>query len=156
MKLSAVVLGMSYDPGEWFVVSELVGFKGDGFLSDSTSWYITGGYRVGSLTPYLTVASTKAHIDAESGITSAAGTPLATGAAGINAGINATLKQFNGSQDSISAGVRWDAMRNVALKLQVERISVKDGSNGRFANVQPSFPTNAKVNLVTVAADFVF
>ncbi|WP_457425829.1 hypothetical protein [Roseateles sp. P5_E7] len=156
MKLSAVVVGLNYDPGEWFVMSELVAFKGDGFLSDSTSWYVTGGYRIGSWTPYVTVASTKAHIDAEAGITAADGTPLATGAAGINAGINATLKQFNGSQDSLSAGVRWDVVRNVALKLQVERVSVKNGSNGRFANVQPTFPVNAKVNLVTVAADFVF
>ncbi|RZL36056.1 MAG: hypothetical protein EOP35_11800 [Rubrivivax sp.] len=156
MKLSAIVLGMNYDPGAWFVMSELVAFKGDGFLTNSTSWYVTGGYRIGSWTPYATYSSTKAHIDAEAGITAAGGTPLATGAAGINAGINATLTQFNGSQDSLSAGVRWDAVRNVALKLQVERVSVKNGSNGRFANVQPTFPMNAKVNLVTMAADFVF
>lgn len=156
MKLSAIVLGLNYDPGTWFVMSELVAFKGDGFLSDSTSWYVTGGHRIGSWTPYATMASTRAHVDEEAGITAAVGTPLATGAAGINAGVNATLRQFNGSQDSISAGVRWDAMRNVALKLQVERISLKDGSNGRFTRVQPAFPVNAKVNLVTVAADFVF
>lgn len=155
MKLSAVVLGLNYDPGDWFVMSELVAFKGDGFLSDSTSWYVSGGYRFGSLTPFVSVASTKAHIDTEVGI-QAAGTPLATGAAGLNAGINTTLKQFNGSQDTLSAGLRWDAMRNVALKLQFDRISVKDGSNGRFANVITGKRIGDKVNLVSVTADFVF
>lgn len=158
MNLSALSIGANYDPGNWFVMGEIVAFKGDGFLTDSTSWYATAGYRIGTFTPYVTYASTKAHIDNETGITpgGAAAGALGAGAAGLNAGINTTLNQFNGSQRSASVGVRWDAVRNVALKAQVEQVRLGSGSAGRFTSVQPGFPYGGKVNLVTLSVDFVF
>lgn len=150
MGLSAVCLGVSYDPGNWFVMSELVAFKGDGFLTNSTSWYGTAGYRFGTLTPFISYASTKAKIPVEAGITS-----FADG--GLTAGVNATLNQFNGSQNATSVGVRWDAMRNVAVKAQYDQVKLGAGSAGRFNNPDPArFPYGGKVNLLSVSVDFVF
>ena len=157
MHIRALVLGASYDPGDWFVMAEGVKFRGDSIITDKTSWYLSGGYRFGSWTPFATIGSYKSNRNPEPGITAAVGTPLAAGAAGLTAGINAVRGQFNGSQSTVSAGVRWDVMRNVALKAQFDRVSLRDHSAGRFSNVQPaSFPFDAKVNLVTLAADFVF
>ena len=157
MHIKAVALGASYDPGDWFVMGEVVKFKGDSVITDKTSWYVSGGYRFGSWTPFATVGSYKSNRKYEPGITAAVGTPLAGGAAGLNAGINSVLDAFNGSQNSISAGVRWDVVRNVALKAQFDRVTLKGHSAGRFSNIQPaSFPFDGKVNLITVAADFVF
>lgn len=157
MHIRALVLGASYDPGDWFVMAEGAKFKGDAIITDKTSWYISGGYRFGSWTPFAVIGRYTSDRTPEPGLTTAVGTPLAAGGAGLTAGINAVVDQFNGSQQTASVGVRWDVVRNVALKAQFDRIALKDHSAGRFSNVQPAtFPFNGKVNLVTLAADFVF
>ena len=149
--------GISYDPGKWFVIAEGALTKGEGFLSDSKSWYVTGGYRVEKFTPYLTYASTKPDIDTESGI-STTGLPggLAAGATQLNAGINSTLTAFAASQTTASLGVRWDFIASAALKVQYDRIDLGANSGGRFTNQQPGFQTGGSADLISVAVDFVF
>lgn len=155
-KLSAISLGASYDPGDWFLMSELVFFKGDSVLSDSTSWYVSGGYRFGTWTPYLTYSSTRASIDHETGLTpSGAAAALATSAAAINAGINAALRSTTPTQNTTSVGVRWDFMKNVALKTQYDYIKVGEGSNGRL-RVDPGTSPSRNVNVFSVVLDFVY
>jgi hypothetical protein len=150
LNLGAFSLAASYDPGKWFVMSEFVDFRGDGILADSRSWYVTGGYRFGTVTPYATFAHTKAKVAVEAGI------PLPA-AAPINAGLNAALNnQFNASQSTASVGARWDFMKNTALKAQYDRIDLGAGSAGRLTNVQPGFVRGSHVNLFSVALDFVF
>jgi hypothetical protein len=68
MQLGAFSLAASYDPGQWFVMSEFVDFRGAGILADSRSWYASGGYRFGSVTPYLTYARTRSAVENEAGI----------------------------------------------------------------------------------------
>jgi hypothetical protein len=155
MNLSAVSLGATYDPGDWFVASEVVEFKGDGFLSNSSSWYVTGGYRFGSFTPYAIFASTRAKIDNEAGIDTTGAAPLATGAAGLTAGINATLRAFTATQHSAAVGMRWDFYNNMAFKFQVDRIKVGEGSNGRLRTFAP-LPVPRSLTVVSAAVDFVF
>src|ERR1700691_1827451 len=50
------VIGASYDPGHWFVISEWGHARLNSFLGDNTSWYASGGYRFGQFTPYVTYA----------------------------------------------------------------------------------------------------
>lgn len=150
MKTGAYSLAASYDPGQWFATAEFVDFKGAGILADSRSWYVTGGYRFGSITPYATYARTKSSVSAEAGI------PLPA-AAPVNAGLNATLNnQFNGSQHTASAGVRWDFMKNTAVKAQYDRVKHDSGSAGRLAHPLPAFVRGGSYNLFSVALDFVF
>jgi len=159
MALSAIALGVNYDPGTWFVMSELVALKGDGFLANSRSWYLSSGYRFGNFTPYATYSSTKADVPVEPGISTAglaAVPPLAAGAAGLNAGLNTTLGSFNSTQSSFSLGLRWDFMKNMALKTQYDRLSISEDSHGRLRNTQPGFQPGGKVDVVSVALDFVF
>ncbi len=155
MDLAAVALGASYDPGNWFVMSEFVDLKGDGFLSDSRSWYASAGYRFGSLTPYVTYASTKARISNEPGIDTTGAAPLAAGAAALTAGINATLEAFTPTQHTSSLGVRWDVMPNVALKAQYDHQTTGQNSKGRLKTF-PGLNPGRDANIVTVAVDFVF
>ncbi len=149
MKFSLLALGATYDPGNWFVMGEFASVKGAGFLSNSRSAYVSAGYRFGDFTPYVTYARAKADLQSENGIASPA-------AAGLNAGVNATLSAFAPKQHTVSAGVRWDFMKNVALKTQYDRITTSDGSSGNYANVQPGFVSGKSANVVTVALDFVF
>ncbi|RZL36161.1 MAG: hypothetical protein EOP35_11595 [Rubrivivax sp.] len=143
MNLSAVSLGATYDPGDWFATAELVDLKGTGFLSDARAWYASAGYRIGTLTPYATYSTTKAGINAE------------TGAGPLNAAITSTLYAFNATQKTSSLGLRWDAMKSVALKAQYDHVTTGDLSNGRM-RAYTGFVKGKGVNLVTLAADFVF
>ena len=68
MKLKAISLGANYDPGQWFAMGEFVDLRGEGILADSRSWYVAGGYRFGSFTPYATYATTKSKVANEPGI----------------------------------------------------------------------------------------
>ena len=144
--LSALALGASYDPGDWFVMSELVEFKGDSFLSDSTTWYISGGYRFGTFTPYVTYGATKAKVKPESGL------------GPLGAGINQVLYSTTPTQDTTSVGIRWDFMKNMALKAQYDMIDTGKNSNGRLRvpQVGSKFIPGSNVDVVTVALDFVF
>lgn len=148
LDLSALAVGASYDPGDWFLMSELVEFKGDSFLSDSTSWYVSAGYRFGKFTPYVTLGGTKAHVE-----------PVAPGGLfNINDGLNTALYSATPTQKTASLGIRWDFMQNMALKAQYDRIKTGDKSTGRFRIDQGStaFKPGTSVNVFTVALDFVF
>lgn len=157
--LSAVALGATYDPGQWFVMSELIFFKGDSFLSDSTSWYVSGGYRFGAWTPYLSYAATRAKTKRDAGIVltgAAAATPqVAGGAAALSAGVNAALESTTPTQHTASVGLRWDLQKNLALKTQYDAITVDDGSTGRL-RVDPGTYPSHHINVFTVVLDFVF
>lgn len=156
VKINAWSVGANYDPGNWFLMGEYYGFSGNSFLADSSSWYVSGGYRLGAITPYFTYSTTKAKIDYEAGIDTTGAEPLAAAAAGLTAGLNATLEQFNATQHSTALGVRWDFMRNVALKAQYDRVQPGKRSNGRFVNPQPGYEQGKSANVYSVALDFVF
>jgi hypothetical protein len=41
LKSSTLTVGASYDPGQWFAMTELMQYGGDGFLSDARGGYVT-------------------------------------------------------------------------------------------------------------------
>jgi hypothetical protein len=159
LDVSFLSLGGSYDPGKWFVMAEGIDFGGQSFLSDTRAWYVTGGVRIRGFTPYVTAASVSADIPFENGIPTAGltGRNLGTAVA-LNGGVNTTLRAFTGSQDSISAGVRWDLINNVALKVQYDQINIGARSNGKLANTKPllGYKQGGDVDLISIAVDFVF
>ena len=57
----------------------------------------------------------------------------------LNAGLNGLLAVTVSQQSTFSAGLRWDALPDVAFKLQVDRVRPRDGSRGTLINVQPDF-----------------
>jgi predicted porin len=150
-------LGLRYDPGEWFVMGEWARAKTRTFIGDIRGWYITGGYRLGAFTPYVTLAQVQAHSDTSDPGLSLAGLPPAQAAQA--AGLNAGLNQMLGSavqQKSISLGIRWDFIRNAALKVQYQHLDLDEGSPGVLTNLQPGFEPGGSVNLFSAAIDFVF
>jgi hypothetical protein len=58
------------------------------------------------------------------------------------------------AQDSDSIGLRWDAFRSAAIKVQVDRIRPDAKGNGLLVNVKPGF--HGPVTAGAVAIDFVF
>jgi hypothetical protein len=157
MNLSFLSVGATYDPGKWFVTGEVLDFGGDTMLSDAFGGYVTGGMRFGKFTPYATFASVDADIENEPGI-STTGLPgvFAGGAAALNAGLNTSINQFQGSQQSVGVGMRWDAFNNVAIKGQYNRVNLGDNSSGKLANVQPGFELGSTYSVYTLTVDFIF
>ncbi len=44
-------VGASYDPGDWFVMSEWGRLDSRSGLGRTSAWYISGGYRIEAFTP---------------------------------------------------------------------------------------------------------
>ncbi len=156
-KADFVGVGFSYDPGAWFATAEWAHFDTHSIVGAKQAWYASAGYRFGKVTPYATYA----HIQPD-GATSDPGLPLAglppqLAAAGaqLNALLNAQLSVIP-RQTTWSAGVRWDFLRNAAIKIQWDRVRRADGSIGTFANLQPGFVPGGTVNVISAAVDFVF
>ncbi|HYC36985.1 MAG TPA: porin [Usitatibacter sp.] len=151
-----VGVGASYDPGPWFAMAEWAKFDTHAILGSRSAWYASGGYRLGKATLYGTFASTHAHNDSgDPGLPVSLLPPnLAPVAAALNAQLAAGL-QTNPEQETFSIGVRWDVLRNAAVKVQLDEVRPKNGSRGTFHNAVAGYePTRTRLFSVTV--DFVF
>jgi hypothetical protein len=131
-------IGASYDPGNWFVMSEWVQRESTTKLS---AMYVSAGYRVDKWTPYL--------IYSHNGQASfLPGSPAPTAA---------SVATASRSQSTASMGVRWDFIKHADFKLQYDLIKLSDNSNGYLANL----PVNTVLygtsfHVVSAVVDFVF
>ncbi len=141
-------LGLQYDDGQAVAMAEYVtrrfknpghpGPAGDGSVN-SDSYYISGGYRLGAWTPYVTFSHFK---------------PKGEGYRGYNPNLLASAPGDIPKGITRAVGVRWDAYRNVAVKAQFERVTHTD-----YAFMDPSWPfqlTPPSVRVWSIAVDFVF
>jgi len=134
-------VGVSYDPGEWFVMSEAAYIHANGFVTASKGIYVTGGLRLGAFTPYASVGR-YSH-----GSVPVTSHPLLDAAMASSAA---------NDYKSTSLGVRWDFHKQADLKLQLDRFSNDSGSTGPLANVQAGFVPGRSFNVLTAAVDFLF
>lgn len=142
-------IGTRYDPGDWFVMAEWARNRSRTLVGDNRGWYITGGYRLGSLTPYFTLADREVFSEtSHPGIDAPQAQPL-------NALLNEALNDA-ARQSRVAAGVRWDFARSVALKVQFDHIDLGADSEGVLANDQPGFERGGTMTLFSTTLDFVF
>lgn len=147
--LNILSAGARYDPGDWFAMGEFALRESRTFIADFRGWYVTGGYRLGAVTPYLTLARVwVASNTSDPGLSN----PEAQG-------FNAALNDLLGSaarQKSIALGARWDFAPSMALKLQLDYLDLDSDSSGVLVNPQPGFRRGGSATLVSLALDFVF
>jgi hypothetical protein len=150
------VIGASYEPGRWFVISEWGHARFNSFLGENTAWYASSGFRVWQFTPYVTYAHETAASNSDPGIALTGLPPAFAGfAAGLNAALNSILQQIP-DQSTVSLGTRWDFATNVDLKLQFDHTRLGADSDGTLINLQPGFRPGGTVNLFSATVDFVF
>lgn len=150
-------VGANYDPGKWFVTGEWARLQTSAYIGTNRAWYVSGGYRFGALTPYMTYASTKSlsnTSDPGIDLTQVPG-PYVPMAARLNAGLNMLLASAP-SQQTVSVGGRWDFANNIALKVQLDQVKPTPGSAGTFINSQPEFFSGHTINVFSAVVDFVF
>ena len=156
-RVDVMAVGLNYDPGKWFFMTEGGTSNGRSFIGKSRGMYASAGYRAGEFTPYLIFSRTDSRSrNTHSGL-STAGLPPAYAfvATQLNAGL-ATLLKFQASQTSMAAGVRWDVRPDMALKLQYERVETRNGSRGTLSNLTPGFVSGRPVHVTSAVLDFVF
>ena len=156
-RASLFSVGANYDPGNWFLTAEYGRAHSTSVLGTTNTIYASSGWRLGEITPYVSYARVQ-----PAGATSDPGLPVAflppplqPTAAALNGYLNLLLSTIPG-QRTVSLGARWDCMRNVALKLQADRVVTTDGSRGRLINVQPGFRSGQAITVTSVVLDFVF
>jgi hypothetical protein len=135
---SNLSVGMQYDPGNWFVMSEWLQRKSTTKIS---AMYISAGYRIKKFTPYLTYSQ-----NSPGSFLQGSPTPSSN-----------SLRLANRSQSTVSLGVRWDFRRNTDFKLQYDQVKLSDNSNGYLANVPPNVSLyGSTFHVITAVVDFVF
>lgn len=150
-------LGVEYDPPGWFAMGEVAMIDFNSVLATSAAGYVSGGYRVGPVTPYVTYSR-----EERVGETDLPGLPVAglpPRLRGPAAGLNAALDGIRASsvvQQNVALGARWDVFTGVALKAQVDFIDMLDDSPGTFQNRLPGFERGGSAQLVSLATTFVF
>jgi hypothetical protein len=156
-RVDALSIGASYDPGNWFLMGEIGRMNARSYLGKTRSVYASAGYRAGDFTPYLTFSSIQSRSPANHpGLTlDGLPPPLAYAGAELNNYLGWLLTTVP-VQRTLSAGLRWDVMPSVALKIQLDRVQARRGSMGFFQNVEPGYVPGRAVRVTSVTLDFVF
>lgn len=125
-------VGIGYDAGDWFVQGELSQLQLPVFTSGIRAVYVSAGVRMGSFTPYMIYSMSRPRDRSPSVLAN--------------------------DQRSVSAGLRWDVAKNMAIKTEINHIKLNAGSggNGYFINIQPGFAPGNGGNVFSVVLDFVF
>lgn len=146
---------VNYDGERLLVQAELARVRSGGYASSNSAWYLLGGWRVGSLTPYAGIG--RLHTDRVVANTVPAACP-----AGYPEECDATLAQLSAGvamatpvqeQKTLSLGLRWELSESAAFKLQLDRVVPRKGA-GLFINTRPGF--NSPVLVGAAALDFVY
>jgi hypothetical protein len=131
--------------------SEFAKRKTDGYMNDTSSWYVMGGYRIGKLLPYYVHSDLSRDGSVANSVPAACPAGSAPACTPTLQALSAGMNMLNsspsqGQQSSDTIGVRWDFHRSAALKVQIDRIKPKHGP-GLFLQPAASF-----TGPVTVAA----
>jgi predicted porin len=149
-KITFTGVGVGYDGGNVFAQAEYGRRKCDLFLADTTSWYVTAGYRFGNFMPHVTISQVKTDSPLSQSVVPAVG-PLAA----VAIGVNTLMSGQNPAQKAIALGARYQFAKSADVKLQWDRVDVPAGATGNFTRPQPGFGGSA-VNVYSLSVDFVF
>lgn len=146
-------LSTSYDPGRWFTTAEVYYARAE-VDRNSVAGYVTGGVRIGSVTPYATFAKNLVGSnDARIPVSELSG-ELAEAAGGLNDMLDTMYA--DSTQHTLSVGVRWDATSSIAVKAELDHVSMREGSMGLVVNRQAEFEAGSDFNVIGLSVDFVF
>lgn len=156
-RATAASIGLNYDTGEWFVLSEAGHYEVDGYLGSSDSAYAGVGYRYGALTPYAGYARIWGKKPDGPHALALGGLPPAWVRAGalLNASVDSLLRTIP-SQSTATLGLRWDLASSLALKLQYDRVTPRAGSRGTMMSPSPDFRSGRTAHVSSATLDFVF
>ena len=135
---SDLSVGVSYDPGEWFVNSSWIQRQS---TTKINAMHITGGCRVNDFTPFAVYSQ------------NSPGSFLP----GFAAPTAAAIVSANRHQSTVSVGTRWDFMDGADVKVQYDQIRLGANTNGYLANLPAgTILYGTKFHVLSAVVDFVF
>lgn len=144
-------IGAVYDSGDFVISGEFTRRRTKSYITDTTGYYVVGGYRIAKFTPY--VGFSKLKTDRRSPNPFAVlstSNPLRQSAEDI-------LSTQKVDNRTTTLGVRWDVASGLALKAQWDRMSKPADSAGVAFDPTPAFINEKRrVDAMTLAVDFVF
>jgi hypothetical protein len=149
-------IGMKYDPGNWFLMAEWG--RGD-LASDFGSrsgHYLSGGYRLETVTPFVTYASARSRHKTATGLDASFYPTFLTPAINtLNQGLASVQAAFGAQQYTWSIGARWDILPRISAKVQYDHVTTRGESSGLFRNQLPGYRSHGG-DIVSASMDFVF
>lgn len=156
------VISLSYDDGNWNLMSEYATRKVNTFISDARSLVTQLGYRINNFTPYVGFNKVDS-INRQQPVQFVVSDPAQQANADILAAIVSRSLLFPQAAIRNVIGLRWDAHRNLALKIQVDQVKHKypqasyTGFYVRTTAPDGSLvPYDGKVRVYSISADFIF
>ncbi|TSA40535.1 MAG: hypothetical protein D4R63_05860 [Methylococcaceae bacterium] len=162
--LSFASVGGTWDNGNYFLMGEWGKRSSSSFVSDSISWYLSAGARLGKFTPYAAYS----RVNNTSSLSFNGG----TGDYGsmTNDVVTGLLSNNTMDQNTKTLGLRYDFYKNLDLKLQWDLIDtrlnngqqgpgggIEGTGQGIFTNFVGGFSNSSHtINLFSVAVDFIF
>ena len=143
-------VGIAYDHENWVASAEYTKRKTSSYISSTTGWDATLGYRIDKFTPYAVVSQLKVN---SSNVNNTIPTTVPQ-VAPLAAAINGLIADQADGEKTDSIGVRWDAWKNIDIKAQYDHVKPSANSRGLFERVEPGF--SSSVSVYSIAVDFVF
>jgi hypothetical protein len=147
-------LGFSYEEGKWVLLAEHTMRRTQSYVSDTTGWFATVGHRFGNVTPYVTVGERKvndSNIDNTIPVTPIPELEL------LRQTVDGLIAGQSIGQKTTALGLRWDAGRNCAVKIQLERVRASASPGiypaGQFIGLKPGFQG---ATLLGISVDILF
>lgn len=154
-------VGAVLDTGDFVFNAEYVKRKTEStYVPTATAWYATLGYRIGNFTPYVSYS--------ERNDTSTVMYPMPQVSPLLPAQIQGAVPVLIGTvntaidktdEKSTAIGVRWDAGKNYDIKAEFQQLKIPAGAAGAMVGITDPYgvyPQDTKVNLFSLAVDFVF
>lgn len=143
-------LGMIYDNGPLQVHALLSRIDHDSVVfENSHAGMLLAGYRIGETTPFVGYSRVKSEARQL-----ATGLPDIGTLALINSSVAAVLADSHSDQNTTTLGLRWDFRRDMALKLQVDRI--RGTPRSIFPYRRETADWNGRTSVFSMTMDFVF
>ncbi len=135
-------VGFSADNGQFLLMSEISSSSIEGIYPDVDSGYVMFGYRFGNWMPHISFAKMYTTNDNErpdiqpfqlTEMFWNSDPGLAALAEGLNAysdGLLVSMNIIRLEQETVTLGVRWDPVESLAVKAEVFRVDLQNGSYG--------------------------
>ena len=121
--LNYLALGFEYDFEDAYILGEYIELDSDSFKADTTSWYLSAGYRFDDLIAFATFSKTTSSSNyKEIDISSQMPTQLVDAISTANNVFSKLSNAAAPTQDTISVGARYELMENISLKVQYDHI----------------------------------
>lgn len=142
-------VGVQWDDGEWQLVGEYAQRRANRYVVSAHGWYLSLGRRIGSITPYVTVAQQS--LDKQF-----AEAKLPPGR--LAEAWDLFLTSRNNAQRSVTLGARWDVSPQAALKAEVTQARPDRNSWGSYFPKDPAATRvgGRTLNTLSVSVDVSF